>query len=80
MHGDASLAKLLAYGGRREAQLGTDLAQGPALGLRVGYTLNVHWVTVTSLGRIGFAVYPPGSAMIGAGVLRLSSSAVLAPR
>ena len=36
------------------AQLGTDLAQGPALGVQVGCTLNVHRATVTSLSRIGF--------------------------
>ena len=30
------------------AQLGTDLAQGPALGVQVGCTLNVHGATVTT--------------------------------
>jgi hypothetical protein len=30
------------------AQLGTDLAQGPPLGVQVGCTLNVHRVTVTN--------------------------------
>ena len=30
------------------AQLGTDLAQGPTLGVQVGCTLNVHGATVTS--------------------------------
>jgi hypothetical protein len=35
------------------AQLGTDLAQRPTLGVQVGRTLNVHRATVTSLSRIG---------------------------
>jgi hypothetical protein len=39
--------------GRRKAQLDTDLAQGPALGVQVGCTLNVHYATATTLGRIG---------------------------
>ena len=30
-------------------ELGTDLAEGPALGVRVGCTLNVHRATVASL-------------------------------
>jgi hypothetical protein len=30
------------------AQLGTDLAQGPALGVQVGRTLSVHHATVTA--------------------------------
>jgi hypothetical protein len=30
------------------AQLGTDLAQGPALGIQVGCTLNFHGATVTA--------------------------------
>ena len=34
--------------------LGTDLAQGPALGVQVGCTFNVHCTRVTSLSRIGF--------------------------
>jgi hypothetical protein len=38
------------------AQLGTDLAQGPALGVQIGCTLNVHGATVTILSRIGFAL------------------------
>jgi hypothetical protein len=50
-HGDAGLAKLIAHRGRREAQLGTDLAQSPTLGVQVGCTLNVHGDTVTSLSR-----------------------------
>jgi hypothetical protein len=47
-HGDASLAKLLAHSSPWNAQLGTDLAQGPALGVQVSCTLNVHCATVTS--------------------------------
>ena len=34
------------------AQLGTDLAEGPALGVQVGCTLNVHGDTVTTLSLI----------------------------
>jgi hypothetical protein len=30
------------------AQLGTDLAQSPTLGVQVGCTLNIHGATVTS--------------------------------
>ena len=47
-HGDAGTLELLAHRGRSEAQLRTDLAQGPALGVQVGCTLNVHGVTVTA--------------------------------
>ena len=32
-HGDTGRAKLMAHRGRRDAQFGTDLAQGPALGV-----------------------------------------------
>ena len=35
------------------AQLGTDLAEGPAAGMQVGCTVNVQRVTVTSRSRIG---------------------------
>jgi hypothetical protein len=35
--------------GPMNAQLGADLAQGPALGVQVGSTLNVHGATVTTL-------------------------------
>jgi hypothetical protein len=48
-HGDPGAAQLIAKGGLREAQLGTNLAQGPALGVQVGCTVNVYDVTVTSL-------------------------------
>jgi hypothetical protein len=48
-HGDASPTKLLADRGPGNAQLGTDLPQGPALAVQVGRTLNVHRDTVTSL-------------------------------
>jgi hypothetical protein len=41
-HGDAGTAKLMAHRGRRDVQLRTDLAQGPALFVQVGCTLNVH--------------------------------------
>ena len=45
-HSDAGAAKLLAHRGRREAQLGTDLAQTPTLALQVGCTLDIHRATV----------------------------------
>ena len=48
-HGDAGTTKLLAHRGRRDAQLGTDLAQGPTLGVQVSRTLQVHGGSVTSL-------------------------------
>jgi hypothetical protein len=47
-HCDAGTTKLLAHRGLGNAQLGTDLAQGPALGVQVGCTLNVHRATVES--------------------------------
>jgi hypothetical protein len=45
-HGDTSPTKLLAHRGPGNAQLGTDLPQGPALGLQVGCTLGIHGATV----------------------------------
>ena len=45
-HGDAGTLELLADRAPMNAQLGTDLAQGPALGVQVGCTLNVHGATV----------------------------------
>jgi hypothetical protein len=47
-HGDAGTAKLLAHRGRRDAQLGTDLAQGPTLAVQVGCILNVHGGSVSA--------------------------------
>jgi hypothetical protein len=41
------------------AQLGTDLAQRPALGVQIRRTLNVHGATVTSL-RDGSTYSLPG--------------------
>jgi hypothetical protein len=32
-----------------KTQLGNDLVQGPALGVQVGCTLNIHYATVTNL-------------------------------
>jgi hypothetical protein len=40
--GDADLLELLADRAPVNAQLGTDLAPGPALSVQVGCTLNVH--------------------------------------
>jgi hypothetical protein len=46
-HGDADLTKPLTHRGPGNAQLGTDLAQSPTLGVQVGCTLNIHGATVT---------------------------------
>jgi hypothetical protein len=58
--GDAGTLELLADYAPMNAQLVTDLAQGPALGVQVGGTVNVHRATVTTahascsrLGRLG---------------------------
>ena len=48
---EAGTLKLLADRAQINAQLGTDLAQGPALGVQVSCTLNVHRDTATSLSR-----------------------------
>jgi hypothetical protein len=48
-HGEAGPLKLLADRAPMNAQLGTDPAQRPALGIQVGCTLNVHGGSVTSL-------------------------------
>jgi hypothetical protein len=48
-HGHAGTAKLIAHGSPGNAQLSTDLAQAPTLGVQVGCTLNVHRATVASL-------------------------------
>jgi hypothetical protein len=48
-HGDAVTPELLANRAPMNAQLGTDLTQGPSLGVQVGCTLNVHGATVTSV-------------------------------
>ena len=47
-HGDAGTEKLLAHGGRRDAQLGTDLPEGSTLGVQVACTRNIHRDTVTT--------------------------------
>jgi hypothetical protein len=47
-HGDTGTAKLMAHSGPGNAQLGTDVAQGPTLDVQVGCPLNVHGVTVTA--------------------------------
>ena len=47
-HGDTGTEKLMAHSGPGNAQLGTDLARGPTLGVQVGWPLNVHSVTVTA--------------------------------
>jgi hypothetical protein len=51
-HADANALELLADRAPMNTQLGTDLAQGPTLGVQVGRTLHVHRDTVTSLSRM----------------------------
>jgi hypothetical protein len=41
-HGHAGAIELMADGSPGNAQLRTDLAQSPTLGVQVGCTLNVH--------------------------------------
>jgi hypothetical protein len=57
--GDAGLLELLADCAPMNAQLRTDPAQGPTLGIQVRRTLDVHCATVTSRsaasGSSGFA-------------------------
>jgi hypothetical protein len=47
-HCDSGTTKVLAHRGSRDAQLPTNLAQRPSLGVQVGCTLNIHRATVTS--------------------------------
>ena len=47
-HGDAGPRSCWLTALAMNAQLRTDLAQGPTLGVQVGCTLNVHRATVTS--------------------------------
>jgi hypothetical protein len=61
-HCDAGPLELLADRAPMNAQLSSDLAQGPAPGVQVGCTLNVHRDTVASL-RVGRATR--GSAVVG---------------
>jgi hypothetical protein len=42
MHADAGTLELLGDRAPMKAQLSSDLAQGPALGVQVGCTLNIH--------------------------------------
>jgi hypothetical protein len=58
-HGRPQHADVDGHGGSGNAQFGTDLAQGLALVVQVGRTLNVHRVTVTNLKRIGGTRLPP---------------------
>ena len=61
-HGDAGTLEPLADCAPMNAQLGPDLAQGPALAVQVGRAVNVHRDTVTSRsaasGSSGFAEEP----------------------
>jgi hypothetical protein len=50
-HRYARAMKLIGDSGPMNAQLRTDLAQGPTLGVRVGHTLTVHGATVTTVAR-----------------------------
>jgi hypothetical protein len=54
-HGDPGTTQLIADRGRREAQLCSDLAQGPALGVQIGRTVNVHGATVMGARHAGDA-------------------------
>jgi hypothetical protein len=53
-HGDAGPLELLADRAPMNAQLGTDLAQRPTLGVQVGCTLNVHGDTVMRVSAKSF--------------------------
>ena len=52
-HRDAGPPELLADRAPMNAQLGTDLTQGPALGVQVGCMLNVHRGSVTAHAKGG---------------------------
>jgi hypothetical protein len=54
-HGDAGTLELLADRAPMNAQLGTDLAQRPALGVQLGCTLDIHRATVATRSRIGLS-------------------------
>ena len=71
-HGDAGPAKLLAHRGPGNAQLGTDLPQGPALAVQVGRTLNVHRDTVTSLAGSLLTGSPPFDTYASNWICRIS--------
>jgi len=47
-HRDTGALELFPDRAPMNAQLGTDLAQGPTLGIQVGRTVNVHRATITS--------------------------------
>lgn len=51
--GDTGALELITDCAPMNAQLRTDLTQGPALGVQVSGTLNVHGATVTSLSGSG---------------------------
>jgi hypothetical protein len=53
-HRDTGLLELLADCAPMNAQLGTDLAQSPALGVQVGCTLNIHERRHNESGQDGF--------------------------
>jgi hypothetical protein len=52
-HSDAGTLELLADRAPMNAQLSTNLAQRPALGVQVGCTLNVHRATVAAHAKGG---------------------------
>ena len=57
---------------RENAQLGTDLPQGPALAVQVGRTLNVHRDTVTSLAGSLLTGSPPFDTYASNWICRIS--------
>jgi hypothetical protein len=71
-YGDAGTVKLIARGGPGNAQLSTDLAERPTLGVQVGRMPYPHRATVTSPSRIGFSPKQHLRCQVaGAGVLSL---------
>jgi hypothetical protein len=65
-HADAGVVELLVDRTPMNAQLGTDLAQGLALGIQIGGTVNIHGATVTILSMIGTPVEAAQVAANGA--------------
>jgi hypothetical protein len=57
-HPYAGEAELLADRSPGNAQLSTDVAQGPALGVQGGCTLNIHRATVTNPHQIDLVRCP----------------------
>lgn len=73
-HRDAGPLRLLADRGGCEAQLRTDLPQGPTLAVQVGCTLTSTGATVASLSLIGLLCL--SITRIPAGLLRRAGDVV----